>query len=408
LNKFIIQKILKSLFPAYQNKHKQPLRTLKAIEPQMRCRTKAQGFSLYRCPHDLSVKEVYHSCRNKGCTVCNASKQNQWLEAQQQRLLNCEHFHLVFTLPSEYHTLWLYNRKWFINTHFKVVSETLKALLHEPSSLTDKGKKHLKATTGYISVLHTWGRQLNLHPPIHCVITAGGLNKDGQWVRPKNDYLVPIRAIKALYRGKFQAHIKPLILSDDVNFPKNETPESLLALHQGVYKKEWSIHIQEKYSHAKGVLNYLSRYLGASPLKAQQITEVSHKRIAFHYKDHRDSKIKELSLSHDEFMRRYLMHQAERGVHTTRYYGLYSSQNKQKRQDCEDILGETKEQRNTRKKALLSTGRETLREVLCSCCGAVMRLSSVTFRTYQTEKSIIGGVNPIKSTLIPTSGVQIG
>ena len=372
----------------------------------MRCRTKAQGLSLYRCPHDLTIKEVFHSCRNKGCTVCKESKQNQWLDAQQQRLLNCEHFHLVFTLPSEYHTLWLYNRKWFINTHFRVVSETLKALLHEPISLKDKGKKHLKATTGYISVLHTWGRQLNLHPHIHCVITAGGLNKAGEWIVPTNDFLVPIRAIKALYRGKFQAHIKRLILSEHVNIPRNADQGSLIGLHQAVYKKEWSINIQEKYSHAKGVLNYLSRYLGASPINPQQIIEASQKQISFHYKDHRDSRIKVLSLSHDEFMRRYLMHQPERGVHTTRYYGLYSSQNKQKRQACEDILGVTEEQKQTRKKAVLSAGGETLREVLCSCCGGVMQLTWVSFRTYQSEKSIIEGVNPIKSTLIPTSGVQ--
>jgi hypothetical protein len=406
LDKLIIQKILKSLFPIYKQKHRQPLRTLKAIESQIHCRTKAQGYSLYRCPHDLSQKEVFHSCRNKGCTVCNTSKQNEWLDKQQQRLLNCEHFHLVFTLPSEYRELWLYNRKWFINTHFKVVSETLKALLHEPTSSKDKGQKHLKANTGYISVLHTWGRQLNLHPHIHCVITAGGLNKEGKWIKCNNDYLVPIRAIKALYRGKFQAHIKELILSEDVNYPNNQNQESLIVLHKKVYKKEWSINIQEKYDHANGVLNYLSRYLGASPIKPQQIIEANSRGISFHYKDHRDGKIKVLSLTTDEFMRRYLMHQAERGVHTVRYYGLYSSQNKKQHQTSEKILGLTETKQKTQEKASSLTGSESVREVFCSCCGAVMLLSAVSFRSYLSENSIIKGVSPLKSTLIPTSGVQ--
>jgi len=307
MDKQIIQKLLKSLFPRYKQKHKVPLRVLKAIEPQIRCRTKEQGYSLYRCPKDLSKKEVYHSCRNKGCTVCNGVKQKEWLDKQKQRLLNCEHFHLVFTLPSDYHGLWLYNRKWFINTHFKVVSETLKTLLHEPVRSKDTGKKHLGATTGFFSVLHTWGRQLNLHPHIHCVITAGGLTKEGKWKKSTNGYLVPIKAIKALYRGKFQAHIKEYILSDQLKIPKGHSKESLLSLYKKVYKKEWSINIQEKYTHAKGVMNYLSRYLGASPIKPQQIIKADHKEVSFHYKDHRENKIKVLTLRAEEFMRRYLI-----------------------------------------------------------------------------------------------------
>lgn len=403
MDKHIIQKWLKSFFPLYQQKHKLPLRVLKAIEPQIRCRTKEQGYSLYRCPNDFSTKEVYHSCRNKGCTVCNAGKQNEWLDKQKQRLLNCEHFHLVFTLPSEYHALWLYNRKWFINSHFRVVSETLKALLHEPLTSKDTGKKHLKATTGFFSVLHTWGRQLNLHPHIHCVITAGGLTRKGIWKKSNKGYLVPIRTIKALYRGKFQAVIKDFILSDQITIPVGQTKESLLLLHSNVYKKEWSINIQEKYSHANGVLSYLSRYLGASPIKPQQIIAAEHKVVSFHYKDHREGKIKVLTLAADEFMRRYLMHQPERGVHSVRYYGLYSSQSKEKRHQSETILGQTKKQELQRKKVVLSTGTESLREIYCSCCGAVMLLSAVSFRRVKIEKSInkVTGLDiPFAETLI--------
>ena len=374
-----IQNILIAFYPSYKKNNKQPLRVLKAIEAQMICRKKAQGSSVYRCPNDGSMKELFHSCRNRGCTVCHVSKQNQWLEQQKARLLNCAHFHLVFTLPSEYHALWLYNRNWFIKTHFKVVSETLKTLLHEPASSKDTGKKHLGATPGFISVLHTWGRSLNLHPHIHCIMTGGGLTKKGEW-KQSGDYLVPIRALKALYRGKFQSEIKGLIESDTVNFPKEESRGSLLALHRKVYKKEWSINIQEKYPHGRGIMQYLSRYLGASPIKPQQIREASHEGISFCYKDHRDSKMKCLSLTRDEFMRRYLMHQAEIGVHTVRYYGLYASQNKSKRQQCEALLGLTMEQKKSQKEAGSRSLKEQLSRLTCRCCGGVMLLFFVRFK----------------------------
>ena len=389
----VIQHILNAFYPRYEEKHKQPLRVLKAMDAQLTCRKKAQGSSFYRCPEDGSVIEVYHSCRNRGCTVCNASKQHQWLEQQKERLLNCGHFHLVFTLPSEYHALWLYNREWFIRTHFKVVAETLKTLLYEPSSSKDKGKKHFGATPGFISVLHTWGRTLNLHPHIHCIITAGGLTHQGEW-KDSGDYLMPIGALKALYRGKFQAHIKDLIESDAVNFPPNESLGSLLTLHRVVYKKEWSINIQEKYEQGSGVMNYLSRYLGASPLKPQQIIEANDQAIRFQYKDHRDGRIKCLSLKKDEFMRRYLLHQAEPSVHTVRYYGLYASQNKPKRQQCEAILGLTRAQQKKQEEADTSCSlNDTLHPLICNHCGAVMSLYYVRYKPTRVENSIHKGLS---------------
>jgi len=199
---------------------------------------------------------------------------------------------------------------------------------------------------------------------------------------------VPIRALKALYRGKFQAKIKAFIESDEINIPKKETKGSLMALHRAVYKKEWSINIQEKYPHGKGIMNYLSRYLGASPIKPQQIIEANDKRIVFRYKDHRESKIKQLSLTPDEFMRRYLMHQAEIGVHTVRYYGLYSSQSKAKRQICENQLGLTNDQKKKQNELASLYLNNTLQDILCACCGAVMQPFLIRFKRSRIEKSI--------------------
>jgi hypothetical protein len=217
--------------------------------------------------------------------------------------------------------LWLYNRKWFIQAQFNVVSETLKDLLE-----AGKGNDFLGATPGFVCALHTWGRQLNLHPHIHCLITAGGLDKKNDWKPVEGDFLLPILVLKSLYRGKFQAIIKAFLESDEVNLPPRDSLEHWLSVHAIVYKKQWSVRIQEKYSHGNGVLTYLSRYLGGAPIKPEQIVLMNEKEVQFRYKDHRDNKTKVLRLKKEEFMRRYLMHQPERGVHTFRYYGLYGSQ----------------------------------------------------------------------------------
>ncbi len=380
-----IQYILTKHFPAYRRKHKQPLRVLKAIEPQIRCRTKAEGTSHYICPEDGEHKEIHHSCRNKSCTVCGAKRKQQWLASQKQRLLNCEHYHVVTTLPCEYHGLWLYNRKWFIQAQFEVTIETLKNLLQGNKY---KGKQYpgrLEAELGFISTLHTWGRSLNLHPHIHTLVTAGGLTAAGDWKSVEGDYLLPAKQFKALYRGKFQSKIKALLISEDVNLPSNQSKDALLKVHSELYKKEWSVRIQEKYAHGKGVLIYLSRYLGSSPLKNSQVDVINHnKEVLFSYWSHRSQKKELMRMEMHEFLKKYLVHQAQPRLHTVRYYGLYSGSSRRKREACIAQLGKTSYQQESGKTDTVSIAHE----VLCSCCGEQMGLSYVTFNTWKLKNPL--------------------
>ena len=380
-----IQYILTKHFPAYLREHKQPLRVLKAIEPQIRCRTRAEGTSHYLCPEDGEHKEIHHSCRNKGCTVCGGKRKQQWLASQKERLLNCEHYHVVTTLPHEYQVLWLYNREWFIQAQFEVTLATLKDLLIGNRYQGKSYPGRLEAEPGFISTLHTWGRSLNLHPHIHTLVTAGGLTAEGNWKGVEGDYLLPVKQVKALYRGKFQSKIKALLLSDEVNIPPKQSKESLLKVHKALYKKEWSVRIQEKYAHGKGVLIYISRYLGSSPIKSNQIELIHHnKEVLFSYWSHRNKKKEIMRMKMTEFLKKYLVHQAQPRVHTVRYYGLYSGSSKRKREACIAELGKTTYQKERRKEDITNLAHE----VLCSCCGREMRLSYVTFSSWKLKNPL--------------------
>ena len=394
-----IQYLLDNHYPDYAREHKQPLRVIKAIEAQILCRTKEYGSSYYVCPEDGETKECFHSCRNKGCTVCGEARKNRWLESQKERLLNCGHFHLVFTLPHEYQALWCYNRKWFINAQFKTSSDTLKDLLKGNKKKGKTYKGTLNADPGYLSTLHTWGRDLSWHPHIHILLTAGGLNTDDEWIPIKGDYLLPIKQVKALYRGKLQAQIKALLLSDEVVIPEGQTRENWINIHKKAYTKEWSVDIQEQYEQGTGVLIYLSRYLGSAPIKAEQIKIINHnKEVLFSYWSHREKKKKTMRLSIDEFLKKYLLHQAEPFVQSIRYYGLYASQSKEKRTKSRSILGKTAFQKEGLFDKLINKGHE----VLCSCCGAIMMLSHVSYRQpklknplYRREIAKWGGLEGI-------------
>jgi hypothetical protein len=373
-NKKIIQTIFRSYFSRIKN-IKLPLKDIKAAEAIMYCRTIEQGYNYLSCPDGHEDKIQTHSCKHRSCPICADKARLDWIESQKKRLLNCSHFHTIFTLPHEYLNLWQYNRKWFTKIFFKACRDTLIELL--------KDKKYLGATPGILMTLHTWGRKLNYHPHIHCLITAGGITDSNQWKELEGDFLLPIRVVKSLFRGKLQSYIKDALLNKEARLPEGITLPEMLRCHRELYKKQWSIRIQEKYEHGKGVVLYLARYMKGGPINPKQIISCGNK-IKFHYKDHRDQRIKTLALKTDEFIRRLLWHVPEIGVHVVRHFGLYASKNQAKRNICREVVGGLEESINKAGKEV----KDTL-DWCCKVCGEPLRRVFSTFQSARYENSFI-------------------
>jgi len=367
-NKKIIQTIFRCYFSRIKNK-KLPLKDIKAAEAIMYCRTLEQGYNVLSCPNGHEDKIQTHSCRHRSCPMCADKSRHDWIESQKKRLLNCAHYHVIFTLPHEYLNLWQYNRKWFTKTFFKACRDTLIELLEDG--------KYLGATPGVLMTLHTWGRQLNYHPHIHCLVTAGGITKTNEWVNLNSDFLLPVRVVKSLFRGKLQSMIKTALINGDLVLPDDCNLNRLLCCHRSLYKKPWSVRIQEKYDHGKGVVLYLARYMKGGPINPRQIISCGDK-IKFHYKDHRDQKMKALTLKIDEFMRRILWHVPETGVHVVRHFGLYASKNQKKRNLCRQVVG-----------GLIETGAlagQCLEDAVNWCCKVCNEPLRRVFSTYSTGR----------------------
>ena len=328
-NRFI-QNILNSCFPA-SDQSSLPLKDIQAAQAIRQCRTPALGYRAYRCPNAHEDKQLYHSCRHRSCPLCAEKARHDWVERQKQRLLNCGHYHVIFTLPHEYLPLWQYNRAWFTQTFFRVCRDTLMTLL--------KDRRYLGATPGILMALHTWGRQLNCHPHIHCLVTAGGIAASGHWQPARGEFLLPVRVVKTLFRGKLQAAIKAALQDGTLVCPDHTSLRQLLQSHHALYQKPWSVRIEEQYAHGRGVMLYLARYLKGSPLHPQQIITCDSKRVVFRYLDHRDRRVKTLSLQMPEFIRRILWHVPVPGLHVVRHYGLYASQCRDQRNACRAVLG---------------------------------------------------------------------
>ena len=360
---------IQKIFACYESKITQtrrPIKHLKAIDAIVSCRTEALGSSVYQCESDGSCITINHSCKHRSCSVCSNKSKHEWVEKQQLRLLNCAHFHCVFTLPHEYHALWQYNQKWFVSTFFKVVKSTLLDLM--------KDEKHQGVEPGILMAMHTWGRQLTLHPHIHCVVTAGGIGPKGQW-KDSGDYLLPSRVLRALYRGRFQSEIREALASKTLTLPPDQNRSGCYRLWRQVYKKRWCVRIEEKYAHGRGVLLYLSRYMRGGPLNPKQLICINHERISLRYKDHRDKRTKVLNLKPVEFIRRILLHVPETGQHMVRHYGLYGGAAKQKRNKCREQIGGLMERHPS---GQTSKNPHTV-ALLCKACGHVLTLRKTTY-----------------------------
>jgi len=350
--------LIQNIFCCYESQLRStalPLKQLKAIDAIVNCRSERGGYSVYRCPKEQSLVTHYHSCRHRSCWLCAFKQREVWIEKQRQRLLNCPHFHRVFTLPHEYLNLWRYNQRWFTAALFTCVRETLTELMSD--------KRYYGITPGMIMALHTWGRQLTLHPHIHCLITAGGLGDRQNW-RETGEYLLPIQVVKRLYRGKMQGKIKKALCASELTLPPNQSKRDVDSIYQSTYAKPWSVRIEQRYNTGRGVMLYLSRYLKGGPINPRQIKRCDSDRIELSYKDHRDKRSKVLSLKPREFLKRLLSHVPEIGQHGVRHYGLYSSASRDKRNVCRQIIGGIEEPIQTQPEKPLVT---------CGSCGTELK-----------------------------------
>lgn len=272
------------------------------------------------CPSGHHQSIAYNSCSHRSCPQCGWLDSQRWLERQRNKLLSCPHHHIVFTLPSELIPVWRFNRTSYANLLFLVVQETLKQLLADP--------KYLGARPGLLCGLHTWNQLLQPHVHLHCLVTAGGLSRDGNWVTPKKNCLLPRKVLMLKFRGKFLAILRQWISAGKMKLPPGMGETELRLLLAKVAAKSWNVKIHARYEHGLGVATYLARYLKSGPLKNHRLVSAKGNVVQFRHRvsqrDGGDGKRQDVTeLPIVEFLYRWLQHVPPKGLQTYRGYGLY-------------------------------------------------------------------------------------
>lgn len=330
-----VRGVFSTHFKSWSRGRRLPLHHHKAARALSGCRTAAMGTHVQYCKQGHYSRVEANACRSRSCPRCSSLSRERWVASQQSKLLACDHYHVVFTLPHELNPLFSRHRRLLVELLFRSVRETLMTLLQD--------ERYLGAEPGIVMALHTWGRNLSRHPHIHCLVTGGGLTRTGDWRSTTGGWLLPVRVLKALYRGKFLGLLQEALRSGALSCAPDCSDASLHQTLSALRGKDWHVRLKERYPHGEGVMKYLARYVKGGPLSDSRVVQVTEASVTFRYRDHRDGRRKRMTLPAGAFMGRLLWHLPEPYQHLVRTVGVYANRAVDKRNACRSSLQQGRE-----------------------------------------------------------------
>ena len=301
------------------------LKVLRAIE---RCRTAALGGHRDQCVRCGYQAISYNSCRNRHCPKCQTNAREKWLRAREQELLPVGYFHLVFSVPHALVPLVWQNQRVLFRLLFEASAATLMEVAADP--------KHLGAEIGFLSILHTWGQTLQQHPHVHCVVPGGGLSPEhARWISSRSHFFLPVKVLSRVFRGKFVAGLRRAFHQEKLSFHGICLPlsneKSFTTFLRALFREDWVVYAKPPFGGPRHVLQYLARYTHRVAISNHRLLEVTDTHVTFSWKDYaHHNKRRTMSLSHEEFLRRFLQHVLPKGFPRIRYFGFLANRRREK------------------------------------------------------------------------------
>jgi len=312
----------------------------KVLDAIVRCRTAALGGHRDKCVRCGHLTASYNSCRNRHCPKCQGNARAKWLAARAAELLPIPYFHIVFTLPHELSSLVLQNKRLLYDLLFRTSAASLLELARDP--------KHLGADIGFLGVLHTWGQNLQVHPHVHYIVPAGGLAPDGsRWISSSPRFFLPVQALSKVFCGKFCEELQELYKQDRLQFHNSieqlASPGAFSRFLWQLGQKDWVVYAKPPFGGAEHVLNYLARYTHRVAISNHRLVAFENGRVSFRWRDYaHGGKKKVMTVSADEFLRRFLLHVLPKGLVRIRHFGLFANRRRETAlARCRELLGAT-------------------------------------------------------------------
>jgi len=310
-------------------------RVMSAIEA---CRTAALGGHVEQCDHCDHHRICYNSCRNRHCPKCQALARAAWIEHRHAELLDTPYFHVVFTVPDEIAVIAAQNKARVYGILFRATAATLRIIAADP--------QHLGAEIGFFAVRHTWGQNLLHHPHLHCVIPGGGLSPDGtRWIACRPGFFLPVRVLSRLFRRLFLAALDKAFTAGTLRFSTSlqalQDRQAFAAYLAPARTADWVVYAKPPFGGPQQVLDYVGRYTHRVAIANHRLVGLEEGHVRFRWKDYRHGQAqKTMTLTAQEFIRRFLLHVLPTGFQRIRYYGFLGNRfRQQKLAQCQHLLG---------------------------------------------------------------------
>ena len=368
-----IADLIRTAGAAFVERNRQWIRWkhVKVLRAIARCRTAALGGHLdecTRCAHRAPIS--YNSCRDRHCPKCQTAARERWIAARRRELLPTRYLHVVFTLPRHLAPVVLQNKKVIYDLLFRASAETLLEVARDP--------RHLGAEIGFFSVLHTWNQKVRLHPHVHCVVPAGGLSLDHtRWVHSPDNYFLPKAVLRKVFRGKFVAALRQAFQNGELRFPEKwkllSEPKIFAAWLRPLFRQDWVVYLKRPFGGPEYVLQYLGRYTHRVAISNHRLVSFADGQVTFRWRDsahHNEQKL--AALSHDQFLRRFLLHLLPKGFVRIRHFGFLACRRRRTTLPlCFQLLGAAQEALNEEHTSSTEDARDLYR---CPKCGGPMKV----------------------------------
>lgn len=326
MSNFRIQDIWQNSYADYcQSGHFQSQEQRKASRAILACKSGRLGINVSECSECRHMEFHKNSCRNRNCPICQAVRKELWVDQRRAEVIGSPYFHVVFTLPHELNPLLFCNQKLLYGLLHKCCAQTLLELSAD--------KKYLGAQPGIIQVLHTWNQELGYHVHMHCIISGAGLTPDRRIRSASAKFFIPVRVLRDKFKGKYLSLLDACYQKGELVFSSScstlQDPCVWKTFKNSLYEKDWCPYIKETFNGFGNAIEYLGRYTHRVAISNNRILSVTETEATFSVRGKKPGDPKrEITISHEEFIRRFLMHVLPAGFQKIRYYGFLNNRMK--------------------------------------------------------------------------------
>ena len=232
----------------------------------------------------------------------------------------------MFTLPAELAAVALQNKRLMYDLLFRATADTLQSVAADP--------QYLGAQIGFFCILHSWGQSLHFHPHLHCVVPGGGISLDGShWVACRPGFFLAVDVLSRRFRKVYLRYLEQAYAAGKLHFHGElqtlSDPESFALYVAPLHDSDWVVYAKPPFGGPDRVLDYLGRYTHRVAISNHRLKELKDGNVTFAYKDYKhEQRQKMMTVSADEFLRRFLLHVLPDSFQRIRHYGLLGNRHR--------------------------------------------------------------------------------